>query len=140
MRGLRRLVRRGPVARVHRTTDGFHNNYPHDPPQSFWVWKWEQMRHGVPQPPPGGWKIPHVRTNAAALKANTDSPTITWIGHSAFLVQLAGTNILIDPHFSERASPVQFAGPRRIVPLPIEISELPRIDVVLISHNHYDHL
>ncbi len=124
----------------HRTADGFHNNYPHDPPQSFWLWKWEQMKHGVPQPPPGGWKIPHVKTDAAALKANGTAPTITWIGHSAFLVQLAGTNILIDPHFSERASPVQFAGPRRIVPLPIEISELPRIDVVLISHNHYDHL
>jgi N-acyl-phosphatidylethanolamine-hydrolysing phospholipase D len=124
----------------HRTAAGFNNNYPHDPPQSFWLWKWEQMKDGVPQPPPGGWKIPHVKTDAAALKANGGSPTITWIGHSAFLVQLAGTNILIDPHFSERASPVQFAGPRRIVPLPIEISELPRIDVVLISHNHYDHL
>ncbi len=124
----------------HRTAEVFHNNYPHDPPESFWLWKWEQMRHGVPQPPPGGWKIPHMKTDAAALKANNGSPTITWIGHSAFLVQLAGTNILIDPHFSERASPVQFAGPRRIVPLPLEISELPRIDVVLISHNHYDHL
>jgi L-ascorbate metabolism protein UlaG (beta-lactamase superfamily) len=127
-------------AATHRTAEGFHNNYPHDPPQSFWLWQWEKMRHGVPQPPPGGWKIPHMKTDAAALKANTGSPTITWIGHSAFLVQLAGTNILIDPHFSERASPVQFAGPRRIVPLPLEISELPRIDVVLISHNHYDHL
>jgi L-ascorbate metabolism protein UlaG (beta-lactamase superfamily) len=125
---------------MHRTAEGFHNNYPHDPPQSFWLWQWEKLRHGVPQPPPGGWKIPHMKTDAAALKANTGSPTITWIGHSAFLVQLAGTNILIDPHFSERASPVQFAGPRRIVPLPIAISELPRIDVVLVSHNHYDHL
>jgi len=124
----------------HHTAAGFRNNYRHDPPQSFWVWKWEQMKHGVPQPPPGGWKIPHMKTDAAALKANTSAPTITWIGHSAFLVQLAGTNILMDPHFSERASPVQFAGPRRIVALPIELCELPRIDVVLISHNHYDHL
>ena len=119
---------------------GFHNTYPHDPPQSFWVWKWEQLRHGVPPPPPGGWKIPHVRTDAAALRANANAPTVTWIGHAAFLVQLAGMNILFDPHFSARASPVQFAGPQRIVPLPIVISELPRIDVVLISHNHYDHL
>ena len=56
------------------------------------------------------------------------------------LVRLAGKNILFDPVFSERASPFAFAGPKRIVPLPIDIAELPRIDVVLISHNHYDHL
>jgi L-ascorbate metabolism protein UlaG (beta-lactamase superfamily) len=55
-------------------------------------------------------------------------------------VQLAGRNVLVDPQFSARASPVQFAGPRRIVPLPIDIPELPRIDVVLVTHNHYDHL
>ena len=120
--------------------DGFRNNYPHDPKQSFWLWKWEQMKHGVPEPPPGGWKIPHMKTDAAALRANATEPTATWIGHATFLVQLAGMNVLTDPHFSERASPVQFAGPKRIVPLPIAIEELPRIDVVLISHNHYDHL
>lgn len=124
----------------HYGDEGFRNNYPHDPEQSFWLWKWEQLRHGVPDPPPGGWKIPHMKTDAAALKANTSRPTATWIGQSAFLVQLAGQNVLIDPQFSERASPVQFAGPRRIVPLPIEIAQLPRIDVVLTSHNHYDHL
>ena len=123
-----------------RSADGFRNNYPHDSKQSFWVWKWEQMKHGVPEPPPGGWKIPHVKTDAAALRANDSEPAVTWIGHAAFLLQVAGTNILLDPHFSERASPVSFAGPRRIVPLPIEIPELPRIDVVAISHNHYDHL
>ena len=55
-------------------------------------------------------------------------------------VRLAGKNVLFDPVFAERASPVSFAGPKRIVPLPIDIAELPRIDVVLISHNHYDHL
>jgi len=124
----------------HHAADGFRNNYPHDPAQSFWLWKWEQVKHGVPQPPPGGWNIPHVKTDAATLKANATEPTVTWIGHSSFLVQLAGVNVLMDPHFSQRASPVQFAGPKRIVALPIELDELPRIDVVLISHNHYDHL
>ena len=124
----------------HHGPDGFHNNYAHEGPQSFWLWKWEQLRDGVPEPPPGGWKIPQVRTDAAALRANTSAPTVTWIGHASFLVQLGGMNVLVDPQFSERASPVAFAGPRRIVALPLTIAELPRIDVVLISHNHYDHL
>ena len=125
---------------AERGPEGFRNNYPHDPDQSFWAWKWEQMRQGVPEPPPGGWQIPHQKADAEALRGNTSKPTVTWIGHSAFLVQLAGLNILVDPQFSERASPVSFAGPKRIVPLPLAISELPRIDVVLTSHNHYDHL
>jgi L-ascorbate metabolism protein UlaG (beta-lactamase superfamily) len=119
---------------------GFRNNYPHPPKESFWRWKWEQARQGVPEPPPGGWKFPHVKTDAAALRANSTRATVTWIGHAAFLLQVAGRNILVDPHFSEQASPVSFAGPRRIVPLPIDVPELPRIDVVLVSHNHYDHL
>ena len=125
---------------AHHTPEGFRNNYPHDAHQSFWLWKWEQIRNGTPEPPPGGWNIPSMRTDAAALRANRTQPTVTWIGHASFLVQLAGRNLLVDPQFSPRASPVAFAGPRRIVPLPIEIAELPRIDAVLISHNHYDHL
>jgi L-ascorbate metabolism protein UlaG (beta-lactamase superfamily) len=124
----------------HHGAGGFHNNYPHEEHASFWAWKWEQLRQGVPEPPPGGWNIPHMKADAAALRANATEPTVTWIGHAAFLVQLAGLNILIDPQFSERASPVPFAGPRRVVPLPIGLAELPRIDVVLTSHNHYDHL
>jgi len=124
----------------HFSDGRFHNNYPHDSKQSFWLWKWEELREGVPKPPPGGWKIPHMKADAAALRANTTEPTVTWIGHATFLLQLAGKNILTDPQFSARASPVSFAGPKRLVPLPIEIDELPRIDVVLISHNHYDHL
>ena len=126
--------------RAHHTAEGFRNNYPHEAKQSFWAWKWEQWRQGVPQPPPGGWDIPHVRTDAAALRANTSQPTVTWIGHASFLVQLGGRNLLFDPTFSERASPVAFAGPKRVVPLPLALEELPRIDAVAISHNHYDHL
>ena len=98
------------------------------------------MRDGLPQPPPGGWNLPAVRTDPVALKSPEANPSVTWVGHATMLVRLAGRNILFDPIFSERASPVAFAGPKRIVPLPIDIPELPRIDVVLISHNHYDHL
>jgi L-ascorbate metabolism protein UlaG (beta-lactamase superfamily) len=125
---------------AHHTHEGFHNNYPHDPAQSFLLWQWERLSDGLPEAPPGGWQIPHVKTDAAALRANTSEPTLTWIGHSAFLLQLGGVNVLVDPQFSERASPVQFAGPQRIVPLPIDVAGLPRIHVVLVTHNHYDHL
>ena len=62
------------------------------------------------------------------------------IGHASALVQLDGVNILTDPVFSERASPFSFAGPKRKTPPGLTIDQLPRIDIVLISHNHYDHL
>jgi N-acyl-phosphatidylethanolamine-hydrolysing phospholipase D len=63
-----------------------------------------------------------------------------WIGHSTVLLQLGERILLIDPVFSERVSPVSWAGPERQVPLPIQIADLPRVDAVLISHDHYDHL
>jgi L-ascorbate metabolism protein UlaG (beta-lactamase superfamily) len=129
----------GQVQPPHHAAGGFRNNYPHDPHESFWIWKWEQLKHGVPKAPEGGWRIPFVATDPEALR-NDPGPSLTWIGHASFLIHLGGLRVLVDPHFSERASPVQFAGPRRIVPLPIDIDALPRIDVVLISHNHYDHL
>jgi N-acyl-phosphatidylethanolamine-hydrolysing phospholipase D len=66
--------------------------------------------------------------------------TITWIGHTSFLIQLAGVNLLIDPVWSARASPVQFVGPKRWVPPGVEFDRLPPIDLVLLSHDHYDHL
>ena len=120
--------------------DGFRNNHPHDDKASFWAWQWERMRNGVPQAPPGGWNIPAQTTNPALLRAADTNPSVTWIGHASMLVRLAGKNMLFDPVFSARASPFSFAGPRRIVPLPIAIADLPRIDLVMVSHNHYDHL
>ncbi len=63
-----------------------------------------------------------------------------WIGHSTVLIQGPKFNFITDPQFSQRASPVSFAGPIRHQPPAIEIQDLPRIDFVLISHNHYDHL
>lgn len=64
----------------------------------------------------------------------------TMIGHVSVLVQTAGLNILTDPVWSNRASPVQFAGPKRVCAPGIALGDLPPIDVVLVSHNHYDHL
>lgn len=66
--------------------------------------------------------------------------TATWVGHSSFLVQIGSVNILLDPIWSERASPIGFMGPRRIVPPGVDFDSLPPIDLVLVSHDHYDHL
>lgn len=120
--------------------DGFRNNYPHPDKGSLWAWQWERLRNGLPKEPEGGWKLPFVMTDPVALGAAENNPSVTWIGHATMLVRLAGKNVLFDPTFSPRASPVGFAGPKRVVPLPIDIADLPRIDVVMISHNHYDHL
>ena len=66
--------------------------------------------------------------------------SVTWIGHSTVLIQTAGLNILTDPFFSRRASPFKLIGPKRIRDPGIAIKDLPRVDLVLLSHNHYDHL
>ena len=65
---------------------------------------------------------------------------VTWIGHATVLVQTQGLNILTDPIWSERASPFSFVGPRRVRAPGVRFEDLPRIDLVLVSHNHYDHM
>src|ERR1041384_3273384 len=65
---------------------------------------------------------------------------VSYVGHASWLLQTAGLNILIDPVWSERASPVRFAGPKRVNDPGIAFDDLPPVDVVLVSHCHYDHL
>jgi L-ascorbate metabolism protein UlaG (beta-lactamase superfamily) len=65
---------------------------------------------------------------------------VTWLGHSTLLLESDGVRILTDPVFGNRASPLSFAGPRRFHPVPATIAQLPPLDAVLLSHNHYDHL
>ena len=69
-----------------------------------------------------------------------DDLAVTMIGHASLLLQIAGLNVLLDPVWSERASPLSFAGPRRVNPPGVRFEDLPKIDVVLVSHDHYDHL
>lgn len=89
--------------------------------------EWKEMMHISPGPPP-------------PAKVEGDSIRVTFVNHSTFLIQTRGLNILIDPVWSDRASPVSFAGPRRMRPPGIRFGDLPKIDVVLLTHNHYDHL
>jgi N-acyl-phosphatidylethanolamine-hydrolysing phospholipase D len=130
----------------HHRPDGFQNNY-----LSFrgkrWHevlrWRWQAWRAGHPrhmsQP------IPIVAPALDFIHANARAglsmqPAMTWIGHITVLAQVGGLNILTDPVFSERCFPVQWAGPQRQTPPGMGLAQLPRIDVVLLSHNHYDHM
>ena len=65
---------------------------------------------------------------------------VTWFGHSSSLLEIDGVRILIDPVWDKRASPTRWSGPKRFFPAPLALEDLPPIDVVLISHDHYDHL
>lgn len=75
-----------------------------------------------------------------APKVNGSGLRVTMIGHASMLIQVAGLNILADPVWSDRVSPFSFIGPKRVIAPGIAFDALPRIDVVLVTHNHYDHL
>ena len=81
-----------------------------------------------------------MANDGSALRANRGEPTVTWVGHATLLFQLDGVNVLTDPQWSERASPLSFAGARRVTPPGIAFENLPPIHIVLISHDHFDHL
>lgn len=96
----------------------------------IWATTVRPQTAGFPRPDNDGSGLRHDRTSA----------TVTWVGHSTVLIQLDGVNILTDPHWSDRASPLTFAGPKRLMPPGIALEQLPAVDLVLISHDHYDHL
>lgn len=101
-------------------------------------WRREAGRKAIPDA--ASYTFPVADTDTAYLRHNGTDPTATWIGHATVLLQLGGVNILTDPHFGERASPVSWAGPRRAVPPSPALSELPPIHAVVLSHDHYDSL
>lgn len=81
-----------------------------------------------------------VRPSVPPARVEGEAMRVTWIGHATVLVQTSGLNILTDPIWSDRASPFSFIGPRRVRAPGIRFEDLPKIDLVLVSHNHYDHL
>jgi len=81
-----------------------------------------------------------LKPGARPLPRYDNGVRITFVNHSTFLIQVDGINILTDPVWSRRVSPFTFAGPKRMRPPGLNFDDLPRIDLVLLSHNHYDHL
>jgi len=114
----------------------FYNNYIDHKMASFkefWKWRKESTK-------PDPVSFPLTKNDPQFLKDNKTQKTLTWIGHASFLLQIDGVNILTDPHLTKRASPVSFAGPSRTTPPGLNLEDLPIIDIIVISHNHYDHL
>lgn len=122
----------------HRGVTQFYNNYDNSPKASFWKWQWERWTGPRKEEPPFNPVV--LKTDTEYLQRNKTETTLTWIGHSSFLLQVQGKNILTDPVFSDRVSPVTFYGPKRLVALPFAQKDLPKVDIVVISHSHYDHL
>lgn len=129
-----------PVS-AHCDGERFFNPVGQPPARSFsdlpkWWYQRLVLRQGsvwpknIPAP-----LVPQLPATVPAGQVAT-----TFIGHATFLLQLPGLNVLTDPMFSPRASPFSWAGPKRVRPPALTLAQLPRIDVVLVSHNHYDHL
>ena len=136
-----------PPRKPHHRPGGFQNNYLDFAPKTIGDllrWKIDASRDDLPLPP--RTPTPTVTADTAFIQANGRAgatamqPAITWIGHATVLAQLGGLNVVTDPAFSERVSPLSFVGPKRHVAPGLALGALPHIDLVLISHNHYDHL
>jgi N-acyl-phosphatidylethanolamine-hydrolysing phospholipase D len=120
---------------------GFRNLDPEFRRPSAWT-RWSFLaRHGVGHlVAPRTFDAPRVPADVALIRSGQANPSVTWVGHATLLVQVGGVNILTDPHWGERASPLSWAGPRRLVPPGLAFEDLPKVDAVVLSHDHYDHL
>ncbi len=133
-------------APAHHRDGHFQNNYLDFEPKGLGKllqWKLRAALQGLPPAPEQ--PTPRVTADVEFIHANARAgaamqPAVTWVGHATTLVQMGGLNLLTDPIFSERASPLDGLGPQRAQPPGLSLTQLPPIDLVLISHNHYDHL
>jgi L-ascorbate metabolism protein UlaG (beta-lactamase superfamily) len=90
-------------------------------------------------------KLRHPSGAIPLITSDTGEPApaelhITWYGHASALIEIDGARVLCDPMWSERASPARFAGPRRLHAAPVAVKSLPKVNAIVISHDHYDHL
>jgi L-ascorbate metabolism protein UlaG (beta-lactamase superfamily) len=123
----------GPVSDHFDGSRFFNPGEPDTDRSLAQVWRWRRTAPDNPWPR----SIPVV---PVVPDARVDGLRVTMVGHATVLIQIAGLNLLTDPVWSDRASPLAFAGPRRITAPGVRIEDLPRIDAILLSHNHYDHL
>ena len=91
-------------------------------------------------PDPGADRLPVARADLARPASPEGELRVTWVGHATHFIQLPGLNLLTDPMWSRRASPLRWIGASRFVPATPALEELPGVDAVLLSHDHYDHL
>ncbi len=116
----------------------FVNSLPENEPKILEAMgKWlSKTAKTIPDAP-----ISVVERKAEDFKTQPESGLrITWLGHSTFLIEIDGRRVLVDPVWSERVSPVKWAGPKRFHKPPLALEDLPTLDAVVISHDHYDHL
>ncbi len=131
------------LARAQQSPQWQHGKF--DNPQPMWAdsgaaWRAFLFDPAIPGSAPDA-PIPVVRNAPDAYaRPPADGLRLTWFGHSSVLLELDGTTVLIDPLWSERASPLSWIGPSRWYPPPMALNDLPKVDVVLISHDHVDHL
>ncbi len=124
----------------HHLPDGFRNLHAlQRQPGDVKRWREERKAQRLPHPPVGGYPA-FVERWWQKAQVSGDDDRVWWLGHASLLLRLQGQYLLTDPVFSRRASPLSFAGPLRKTPVSLGINELPQLDAVLISHNHYDHL
>jgi L-ascorbate metabolism protein UlaG (beta-lactamase superfamily) len=125
-----------PEAASHRQGDRFRN--PDGPAPHGWgdVWRWRRTRRPAPWPE----SVDNGVRPALPARVAPGEVALTFVNHSTFLAQFAGLALLTDPVWSSRVSPVRFAGPKRVHAPGVPMADLPAIDAVLVSHNHYDHL
>lgn len=126
----------------HHTSHGRFCNPPGSPRREgskgeMWAFIRKQLLTKFNRPIPAGHVLDQAEFRRQLEAAS--NPSVTWLGHSAFIIRLNGKTILTDPYLGQRAGPVGF-GPKRYVPAPISGAELPKADVLLLSHGHYDHL
>ena len=130
-----------PGPPLHHIAGGFRNlDSAFTRPSAWTRWTFIAGRMWGSLTSPRLFEAPRVANDGAALRATPPPRSITWVGHATLLVQVDGLSILTDPNWSGRAGPTSFIGARRLNAPGLAFEALPRIDVVTISHDHYDHL